>query len=414
MGLYSCSSQEEPLQPANEQSETTLYADHITPDEACRKAAEAMNHHFGKDLPQSRAMSGATARLYGGSRSGEANLYVVEYDEGGFAVVNANRDAKIDVFAVVPEGTFNTIENPGLEFYMNYADERASITPNRPLPFDTVSKVPSRELVNSKVSDRCEIPYKWKRGAPYNFEFNLTPSNPFIIKSAPMSVAMIVAYAASRLTFQDGKEYIKPDRQILNLKEISKTIAIRDVEQNLLNTGETDLQKFLATISFNGTSSSTIENFETFAGKFNSNFGYFFSTECKSLSDVSYVAISNDLNAHKPVIMYGQTGKDSPSDNDVWIIEQCKWMHYKYNLHMIDEDKNPMGPDTHEYEDWVYVNWASGGNGNGWYQVGQDMRFNDEESGQIKYYTYNFNYLTNLTFDDSSLNTFEHHLNTFK
>lgn len=413
MGLYSCSSQEEPLQPVNEQDETTFYTDHITPEEACVKAAEAMNHHFGKDLPQSRAMSGATARLYNGSRSGESNLYVVEYDEGGFAVVNANRDAAIDVFAVVPEGTFDTTENSGLEFYMNYADERAGggivIRPDPVLPM-----VPAKKLVESKISDRCEIPYKWKRGAPYNYEYYYIPSNPFIIKSAPMSVAMIVAYAASRLTFQDEKEYIKLERYILNLKEISKTIAIRDIEHNLLNIGEKDLQQFLATISFSGSSSATIENFETFAGKFDSNFDDLFSTECESLSDISYAAISKDLNEHKPVIMYGQTGQASNSDKDVWIIEQCKFLHYVYNDYMVDENGNPMGPDTHEYENWAYVNWALGGNGNGWYQLGRDMRLDTGESDNAKYYTYNFNYLTNLTFDVSSLNTFEHHLNNFK
>ena len=249
MGLYSCSSQEEPLQPVNEQDETAFYTDHITPEEACVKAAEAMNHHFGKDLPQSRAMSGATARLYGGSRSGESNLYVVEYDEGGFAVVNANRDAKVDVFAVVPEGTFDTTENPGLEFYMNYADERAGggivIRPDPVLPI-----VPVKQLVSRDQSFRCEIPFKWERGMPYNYENRETPtSNPHDIQSGPMSIAMIVGYGATKLPFDDGMEYVWYGNDYYNLNKISKIIAIRDVEQNLLNEGEKELQKFLAELS---------------------------------------------------------------------------------------------------------------------------------------------------------------------
>lgn len=410
MGLYSCSSQEEPLQPVNEQDETTFYTDHITPEEACRKAAKAMNHHFGKDLPQSRAMSGATARLYNGSRSGESNLYVVEYDEGGFAVVNANRDAAIDVFAVVPEGTFDTTENSGLEFYMNYADERAGGIPMRPEPLDTVSKVPSRELVEHKISARCEIPYKWKRGAPYNYQFRKRQSsNPLILNSAPMSIAMVVGYEASSIEFENGNEYLLIDGNWINLKEVSKTIAICSEDQNLLNEGEMDLQWFLSTISKHGDSYGEIVSYENFEAKFHSKYGYLFDEKniYKFHPNVSYEELSNEFKAERPVIMYGQTGKDSTSDKDVWIIEQSKLLHYVYNLYAKDDYGNPKGPDTHEYEDWVYVNWALGGNGNGWYQLDYAMGFNDEESGQRTYYTYNFHFLTNLKFDVSSLKVYE-------
>lgn len=117
---WSCTS-EDPTPFGKSVSQDVPASRFISPDEACEIASQSM-----KDMgfsSASRSGSEATAYLYNpsGLSRGEASdslFYVVNFDEGGFALVLAERDATVNPIAISETGTFEDNDNPVAQDYI--------------------------------------------------------------------------------------------------------------------------------------------------------------------------------------------------------------------------------------------------------------------------------------------------------
>ena len=123
----SCSNQDEPVNQAPEAAESQTASRYLSPSEAVKRASEAYENMFGKG---SRSTLSGRAYLYNastGSRSfgTDSVLYVVNFDEGGFAVVPAYRYDDTEAYAIGEHSSIGLTPNPAAEAYMDMLYDRA-------------------------------------------------------------------------------------------------------------------------------------------------------------------------------------------------------------------------------------------------------------------------------------------------
>ena len=153
----SCSNQDEPVNQAPEAAESQTASRYLSPAEAVKRASEAYENMFGKG---SRSTLSGRAYLYNastGSRSfgTDSVLYVVNFDEGGFAVVPAYRYDDTEAYAIGEHSTFDASQNPAAEEYMDALSGFASSV------IDSTKYNPTMPILPG-----LQIPSGWQQGAP--------------------------------------------------------------------------------------------------------------------------------------------------------------------------------------------------------------------------------------------------------
>ena len=118
--LASCST-DEPMNNAPAQTPTDSQSRYLSAQEAVKKAAKAYSAFF--DSAKSRSTRSGVAKIYHSpAQSREVGtdsvFYVVNFSEGGFAVVPADRNDPTDAYAIGENGYFDDSENPAVQDYM--------------------------------------------------------------------------------------------------------------------------------------------------------------------------------------------------------------------------------------------------------------------------------------------------------
>ncbi|MCM1522672.1 MAG: Spi family protease inhibitor [Muribaculaceae bacterium] len=398
--MVGCSSNDEP-QPTVLDLDSAVSSSILTPSEACSRAAEAYAQFHGQETQNSRSAKTATATPYksGLSRGEDPALYVVEFEEGGFAVVNAYRNALTKLYAVVEEGNFDDTNNSGLRYYMEYATERAQaensaieagssravgVTPNPITPVYPPITIESDRLIGSdslKIHSRiC-----WSRNTP----FNIAPgqSSPYNLGSLATAMASLAAYYMDLKT-DLGVETLRygGTRYVFDWFEMLKYTSY----SSLSTSGKSGVREFLHYMQ------TYIDNeFPEYMedGQFLShqivpealsaimNETIWFNG-CTKYSRASISEIRKNLNDHGPQMMYGETVEKTIGD--VWLIRGVKINEYEKEI------RNYQDPITGEYTGviyqqyemtYVYFDWCLEGRSNGWFSYDGRMDFCNNLSG---------------------------------
>ena len=421
--MAACSSHLDEPQMA-ELPETDGQSDYLTPAEACEIASDAYAHFYGagETTTSSRSIRKAYAHFYLAdnlSRSENPALYVVEFEEGGFAVVNAHKIASTQIYAVVEEGQFDESNNPGLKHFMESTDERVraeakansetqpasrmsgmigggAISPFKPLPFD------KGEYLGGDSIKR-HIYVKWSRYAPYNaFCAIKSGDTRYDLGSFPTATGMLVAH----YRYNDKPlEYMIEDK----VCDCHWPDMLAANNYNALNaTGKNDVAFFLNYLGeryegyyFRNGQFLGIDKLERFVKGFYGNSNWF-KDGMLVTDSIPFNYLFEDLRDYGPQLMYGETSDGE--FKDMWIVEGAKYEKYKsHSLSAVDENGNPIYDSTYTYrtDKYLYINWGVAGASNGWYNFGTMYANNAEDvSPYGTFYKNNMSTIVGIRFVD--------------
>lgn len=389
--MAACSSHLDEPQMA-ELPETDGQSDYLTPAEACEIASDAFDNFFkgtADATPSSRSARSAYAHFYQSdalSRSQSPSLYVVDFEEGGFAVVNAYRNASTRIYAVVEEGQFDDSDNPGLKYYMAFTEERAAAEYAKranSIIGGGIVPIKKDKLINRRdtlIKTRSE----WNRNAPYNSRCAFMPNSTerYPVSTLAMSLATLVADQRWRNrefkveSFRDGRIYYSFDwTEMLEFSTIDY----------LTDTGQNDICKFLEYYN-------TFDYRQDEKGDFISHdvvpdvvsdvmeYSHWLSKpriyKHGAPIDTVFERLANDK---IPQVMYGEQADESVGD--VWLIQGARIDTYQMESPSIDGT----APGAIYEMEYLYFNWCLGGRSNGWYfynGVWHEYYNNDESTGK--------------------------------
>ncbi|MCM1164267.1 MAG: Spi family protease inhibitor [Muribaculaceae bacterium] len=374
-----CTAQME--EPQVKMAEESNQATFITPDEACSIAVDSYNrfHGLSTDTP-SRSIRSAKAHLYHASlsRSNQEALYVVEFDEGGFAVVNAFRNTQTDLLALVDEGTFDDTANSGLKYYMEYATERViSENANQANTYGAGSNigiVPIQQDKFIRADSTLHLTYiKWSRNSPYNNDLPLIngTSEHYPLGSLATAIGSLAAnyyYEMGRNDVESfregGKKYSFDWDEILaapsygRLREEGKKGVCSFLSYAYMKVAEypeyMEDGQFINHDIVPDALEDVINGTPWFRGA------------AIEFSHVSAESLSSEISMKGPQMMYGET--DEETVGDVWLIEGVKTELWRKESPWIEGSDHSVNDGIVEYtKDYIYINWCLEGHSNGWF-----------------------------------------------
>lgn len=387
--MIACSSQfDEPkMTTPSEYGGQSVY---LTPTEACEIASTAFEN-FNNDgcaKPYSRSARNAYAHLYESSvfsRSQTPSLYVVDFEEGGFVVVNAHREASTQIYAVVEDGQFDDSDNPGLKYYMEYAEERAASDHKKRL--GNIEILPPIEIKKDKLINRRDTLItpvtKWHRNAPYNTKCALMPnsSERYPVGTIAMSLATLIADQKSRRkdlreeSFRDGRVYYS-----FNWAEMLEFTTI----DHLSKTGRDDvceLLEYFNTFDYRQDIKGDFINHDVVPDGLATimEYSHWLSKPYIFKNGTSVKVVMDTLCIRNtPQVIYGE--EEDKSVGDVWLIQGARIDTYQKVSPSIDGSE----PGPIYEQEYLYFNWCLGGRSNGWYfynVVWHDYYNNDDDTG---------------------------------
>lgn len=162
ISLVGCSSFDEPV---TTEGHITTVSRYITNEEACQIASEAFVN-FDME-PMSRSSRTAFATLYRPTRSRsieDSLFYIVNFTEGGFAIISTMRDSNNPVVAISDKGSFEEDGNENLQEYMDCLLTNGNLNK---LPDSTKTVVDFKPDTVITYHDRF-LPTLWGQRYPYN------------------------------------------------------------------------------------------------------------------------------------------------------------------------------------------------------------------------------------------------------
>lgn len=379
VAMTACSSTDEPARQA-EADTPPFSAKYLTEDEAVKMAQSALiEFGFSKG---SRSNGTANVSLYRShaSRSAESDtaFYIVNFTNGGFAVVAADKAIGNPVFGVGP-GQFEVSSENGTSDYMEtvalYAVIRPPVgptKPNGPLPLQPADSIPRGIIIDGDFGNYFQLdPQKsfttectkytntdWGQEHPYNFHC----PNWCLVGCGPLTVGQLMTYykkpssleghsfnwdlmlSSRKLT--DDSPYSQIDMTALMLRLIGKIVRTSyGFDQSF-----TDIRNVLA---------------------FFHNYGYssaYFTTNTYTFM--------NQLSNHGPFLM---TANTNLGYGHAWVVDGYRHIHEEYDEY--DSNKRLIGGCTKDLY-YFRMNWGENGCSNGYFRIDNklEVTYTDEDS----------------------------------
>lgn len=332
---------------------------YLSNSEACDVASKAFEDFF-KETPVSRSSRTAFATLYRNTRSrvGEDTMfYIVNFNEGGFAVIVAERNATTQILAISDKGSFTEDGNECLQEYMDITSDL------RPWVRDTTKWTPDTmpsDLIKIDTviiyHDRF-LPTIWGQDSPYNkFCPILNNGRNAPAGCTPVAMAQVLAYHRRPESINGYPLYwmdMLTSPEIYYLSPTGKDYVAR-----LIRECGSLLETIYDTNSFTITDFFIIPAFKSL--------GY---NNAEYHQDLSKCI--NSIKTDGPVLMWG-TGH-------AWVAQGAKILVRKFEM--------PFEDDIQYY---LHMNWGWNGCGDGYYLV--KPGYDDNEIMGFK----NFNYVTGV------------------
>lgn len=263
------------------------------------------------------------------SRSSDASLYIVNFEEGGFAIVPADSRAT-DVYALSNEGEFN-LENENSAYFMELAEEylqeeinnpslSASVTPVDPItPPDSdpelfvIVEYEGKEYYWNTITTQTMPFYllttKWHQRDPYRHFCFTDEGENAVAGCVPIAMAQIMAYHKKPASFNN---HYYQWNVLTQTPTISINSSLKDNVGYLVHDIGTN-----ANVRYGKTSSST--NNLNALGTFR-DFGYSASLENYNVSE-----ITSFLDDSKPIYISGVSYKPDTNNTEsvghAWVID---------------------------------------------------------------------------------------------
>lgn len=298
-----------------------------------------------------------------------AFFYVVNFNEGGYAVVPADGRAT-DVYALSDEGSFDPDAHNGVRLFMdmaeNYLQYEISISDSiRPSGFDLsddgFEKNPvgtddprlyaivefGGQLCHKVVKETKSEPFylldtQWGQGNPYNAECLNDEGGEVSAGCVPVALGQIMAYHKQPQSYNGHTYYW--DEMPKNRKMYDESNEEAYSVAYLIN----DLGKTLS-IKYSDNKSGVSSNKCPGALE---KFGY----TCNGLKNYDVSSVIGSLNLHLPVYMSGS--EENSSVGHAWVADGYYYIHSDYTYYTVT-DLEVIGR-TSKTDYYIHMNW-------GWY-----------------------------------------------
>lgn len=352
INFIGCSINEEPNYVEGH-AHSTRY---ITPEDACMLASEAIVS-FGFDV-KSRSARPCNVRLYSNSfypsrlKESDSTFYIVDYVEGGFAIIAAEKGVSNPIYAITDSGSFDVSSNLELQLYI---ETMASWT--KPvLPYDSI-KGDIAAIRFDSVMTHCEryVPVDWNQNYPYNqFCPFLKDGSNALTGCAAVAMGQVMAF--HRLPDKIDSYTLQWDsmlvsRRIFELGEEGKN----DISYLLAKCGE------LTNSNYDDEYGTATKPNAIPAGF--AQFGYENSIWVEGIAKTI-----SSLKDDGPVLMVGY--KNVPIRNGhIWVVDAEKTVK-NYRCLVYDDGREDRAWLSTDF--YFHMNWGHGGRGNAFYRVIQN------------------------------------------
>lgn len=362
----------------------------ITAETAVKIGINALNRlKYGDEALQSRAneLTAKEVRKYPeSSRSTQRQCYIVNFEEGGFAVVAPNGE----VLAMNEAGAFSPEEYEPDNFFMdlalNYVNNPALLSGDpEPFPVDTLS--PPEHAFIWHNGHRCALysntettierfkllKTKWHQGYPYNI---MCPNNS-VVGCLPLALAQIMAYHKKPDSYQGHTyhwEYMDQEQYT-----DENSLGIDDVAHLCWQIGVETQTEYGLTISLT-TSTYILHTL--------SLFGY---NSAQMIYNYSESIVLNEILNNRPIAI-GATERNL-SVGHFWVIDGA--YRTLTSVRHMNLDTNQLCYETSNYYTYVHCNWGWGDivdRNDGYYKSGVFNPKNKNEEG----YNSNFRIVYNI------------------
>ena len=321
---------------------------------------------------KSRSVSDTNVEiLFTDSALSDTAAYIVNYKDGGFAIVNPN--AETQVYAISVDGSYQPGVIPASDAYM-----AAIIGGNRPvkptpLPLDSmVIQQPDPDFLHPPYTNVYEnLTPTWYQSDPFNRYCPLIsylPQQRALTGCTPLAIAEVCSV----------KNY--PERigdRFFDWNEIRTAENIEDLSATSLD----NLAFIISKIgSYAGTTYEPLTSSTTFSGALKAckSLGFQNAREINTSDD-----LRNELKKKSPVCMFGThaPGKEDEASH-TWVGDGLM-IHGRYidNSGLITDFPIPSG-----YEETYYVhcNWGWGGTNNGYFVLGTSYSVNSYKFEKLR------------------------------
>lgn len=356
LAITACSSTDEPAKKL--EVELTSFSGKFLTEEEAVKIARSAIVDFG--LKESaRANSEACVSLFRkpSSRVAETDTtyYVVNFRDGGFAVVSAYRNSDVSILAISGKGEFSEKTNPtSMEYLASLADAGVGIGGFQPLPTTPDSSVMFME--NSHLEVSClkpeivehYVPTTWGQGDPYNKFCPIREGKHCPVGCVAVAIGQILA------KHQSPKE-IKGYN--LNWNKMIESPSIHDLDSIGVDNIARLLREAGGLCYMLYTANGSLAN-DFFAIEAFKKLGYSSAQRCDSIEE----SIKN-LKACGPVYI---RGKDVRYDGHAWVMDatmDCKTVWHEVS----NTDKSRRVLRAISTQKYAHMNWGWDGECDGFY-----------------------------------------------
>ena len=410
---WSCTS-EEPVFKTPASRQTTMPSRYLSPDEACDIARKTLFEMGFSNA--SRSNKNAVAYLYNSTMSRslttDSLLYIVNFTEGGYAVVLADRAAKVNTLAISETGTFEEDINPASEDYMDRMigridSTRLSVNPKYPLkpilsnpdPYIYDKDGFRTEIITDIFEHKNYLPVTWDQFYPYNFYCKkLEKKDSIAVQSnmqfykgrcvtgcAPLAVAQICSYYKKPLAYK-GRN-LDWDNVIAN-KRISYPTPENDNVLYFINAiGQAMDAKY-------GLSTST---------KIDKTLTALHSIGYKNAKISTNVDDCIKSLANGEVVFMRGNASEVPNSGHAWVVDAHKDIQYTYRRYQKGSSTYSVSKIEHYH--YLSFNWGFGSETHVYhfvgdpYDTGESAEWTDKNGNKHNcdlIYDTNFKYIVNI------------------
>lgn len=323
-------------------------------------------HDFGFDK-NSRSNRPASVYPYdtsvnqGRGSEQDSSFYIVNFIDGGFAVVAAQRNNPNPIFGIAEKGKFSADDNPNLQYYMELGKEYYANFPTGPWrPWQEIDSAFTFEPDSTVTYINRYVPTKWGQWSSYNFYCPLKDKG--IGKKPagciPVAMGQIMAFHRFPTTIEYNDELIP-----LYWDEMLYCNNIEDLE-NISSIGVNDIQLLLHACGI--LSDVKYEDEVSFTtmrkGSFALNKIGFYAQFYKRPTIEQCITSLRD---YGPFIMSGKNPEDSIGH--AWVTDALKKVELSFRWSFEN------GQEPYRIDYYFDMNWGAKGVGDGFFIIPAEL-----------------------------------------
>lgn len=345
--VTSCSDDNEPVP-------VTSYSEEVSAFSGAKMCADKAMKDFGYFANSRSSENAEIIKWYSNSSQSDLMAYIVNYEKGGFVLVNPDENANFPIFAISDEGQYmvgynEDADNYIYQLYSLAGNDSTSMGggPKPPIPNDSVLQSQAVVLENYEYLHKTQA---WHQNSPFN-RFCINRNNQLcVVGCVPLAIGELCA-------FYEFPEYV--ENQELDWININRSDRLEEMNESALFQIALLLR---AAGEYSNTLYGSYETTTTLEGALEAwrALGY---TNVRQISTNERLT---DFVKEGPLQAFGKSATHTVGH--CWVIDGCKY-YYRKHEGEIDEEGNKI-PDYEESNFYYHFNWGWGGYSNGYFLTG--------------------------------------------